>query len=372
MPAEYEVHLLEAARDNLLDVIDDFETLSYAQRVNEVGAFGLSVWADSFNITFAHLDGRIVVWRKPECGRRYIDFAGLIRGVTRQYRGGKQQVTLSGVGYNDLLRRRVVAYAATTSGARKADQADDMMKVVVRENLGASAVAGRDLSGWGFTVQANVSAGTIVRGDFAYQVVLDTLQGISDASRQTPATQSFFGIVPINSGWEMQFRTNVPQWGQDHSHPSGEHGPVVFSQEYENMANPVLEWDRHDEVTVVYGGGQGEDLAKPVIEVADAAREGESPLNRCEAYHSITSGAGTTLELIDGARAGLDEGRGKRRFTFDVVEIPSTLYGLHWGFGDLVTAVYAGEQWDLHVAAVEVTVEGKVETITPRFEEFAG
>jgi len=370
MPAEYEVHLLEAARDNRLDIIDDFAVLSYAQRVNEIGAFGLSVWADNFNITFAHLDGRIVVWRKPEGGRRYIDFAGFIRGVKRQYRDGRQQVILSGTDYNDLLRRRRVAYAATTAEARKADQADDMMVELVNENLGATAVAGRDLTGLGFSVAASPSAGTIVRGDFAYEKLLDTLQGISDASRQTPTTQAFFGIVPINSGWEMEFRTNVPQWGQDHSHPNGIHGPVVFSQEYENMANPELEWDRHDEVTVVYGGGRGEDLTRPVIEVADTTREGESPLNRCEGFESVD--AATTLELIDGANAKLDEGRGKRRFTFDVVEIPSTLYGLHWGFGDLVTAVYGGEQWDLHVAAVEVTVEGKIETIKPRFEEFAG
>jgi len=369
MPAEYEVHLLEAARDNRLDIIDDFEALSYAKRVNHVGAFSLAVPASTFDITFAHLDGRIVVWRKPEGGHRYIDFAGLIRYVGRQYQDGKEQVVLSGLGYNDLLRRRVVAYAATTSGARKADQADDMMAEIVTENLGASATAGRDITGWGFSVQATPSAGTIVRGDFAYRNVLDVLQEVSDASRYVPATQAFFGVVPLNSGWEMQFRTNVPQWGQDHAAPGGAHGPVTFSLEYGNMANPKLEWDRREEATVVYGGGRGEDLARPVIDVADDVRRNESPLNRCEVFHSVD--AETTLELIDGAEAKLDEGRIKRRFTFDVVEVPSTVYGLHWGFGDVVTAVYADEQWNLHVAAVGIEVRNKRETITPRFEEFA-
>jgi len=369
MPAEYEIHLLEAARDNRLDIIDDFAGLTYAKRVNAVGAFTLMVPADSFNITYAHLDGRIVVWRKPEGGHVYIDFAGLIRGVKREYYEGRQQVFLSGLGYNDLLDRRVVAYPATTAGARKADQADDMMVELVDENLGAAAPAGRDITGWGFSVAAAPSAGTIVRGDFAYRSLLATLQEVSDASRIAPSTQAFFGVVPINSGWEMEFRTNVPQWGQDHAAPGGAHGPVQFSLEDGNMANPRLEWDRRDEVTVVYGGGRGEVEARPVIEVADTVREGESPLNRCEAFHSVD--AETTLDLIDGAYAKLDEGFGKRSFGFDVVEVPSTLYGLHWGFGDVVTAVYAGESWNLHVSAVQVQVERKRETITPTFEEFA-
>jgi len=368
MPAESEIHLVEAARDNVLDVIDDFEALSYAQRINAIGAFTLAVREENFNLSFAHLDGRIVVWRKPEGGHRYIDFAGFIRGVTRQYQDGRESIVLAGPDYNDMLRRRRIAYAATTAQARKADQADDMMVALVNENLGALAPAGRNVTALGFSVAPAISAGTIVRGDFAYEGLLDTLQKASDASRSTPATQAFFGVVPLGSGWDMQFRTNVPQWGQDHSYPSGVHGPVIFALERGNMANPVLEWDRRDEVNVIYAAGRGEDLARPVIEVADAAREGESPLNRCEGFESVD--APTTLELIDGANAKLDEGRGKRRFTFDVVEVPSTVYGLHWGFGDLVTAVYAGEQWDLHVAAVEVSIQNRVETMRPVFEEF--
>jgi hypothetical protein len=67
----------------------------------------------------------------------------------------------------------------------------------------------------------------------------------------------------------------------------------------------------------------------------------------------------------------LDEGRIKRSFTFDVVEVPSTIYGLHWGFGDVVTANYAAEQHDLHVAVIEVEINRKVETVVARFEEFA-
>lgn len=369
MPAEYTIELLEAARDNVLDVVDDFEGLSYARRVNDIGAFTLAVREENFDVSFAHLDGRVVVWRKPEGGHRYIDFAGFIRAVARQYQDGRESIVMAGPDYNDMLRRRRIAYAATTAQARKVDQADDMMKALVRENLGALAPVGRNMTARGFAVQADVSAGTIVRGDFAYEGLLDTLQKAADGSRSTPATQAFFGIVPLNSGWDMEFRTNVPQWGQDHTYPGGAHGPVIFALERGNMANPKLEWDRRDEVTVIYAGGRGEDLARPVINVADPVREGESPLNRCEGFESVD--APTTLELIDGANAKLDEGRGKRQFNFDVVEVPSTVYGLHWGFGDLVTAVYVGEQWDLHVAAVEVSIQNRVETMKPIFEEFA-
>jgi hypothetical protein len=370
VPAEYEVHILEAARNWRLDIIDDFASLHYVKRVNNLGSFSLAVGPETFDRTFAQLDGRVVVWRKPAGGARVIDFAGFIRGMRQQHIDGRDLIVMTGPSYNDALKRRVVAYAAVTDESRKADQADDMMKEIVDENLGASAPAGRDITGFGFTVQADVSAGTIVRGEFAYKNVLDTLKAISDASRAVPTTQAFFGVVPLGSGWDMEFRTNVPQWGLDHAAPGGAHGSVTFSLEYGNMANPRLEWDRHDEITVVYGGGSGEAESRPVIDVADAGRRGESILNRREAFHDISE-ASTTLELIDGAQARLDEGHIKRRFTFDVVEVPSTVYGLHWGFGDVVTAVYAGEEWILHVAAIEVRVEGQVESVEPRFEEFA-
>jgi len=366
--AEYEVWILHPATGVPLLLADDFETLEYAKSTNDLGAFTFAISEDAFDISMAQKDGRVVVWRQPEGGKRAIDFAGLIRFKRRQYMEGKHTLVLKGPCYNHILGRRIIAYNAGTAQALKYQAADDLEKALVRENLGASATADRNLVTPGYlSVQANAGAGTVVWKQACRRQLLTTLQEVSLSSMETPSTGVWFGVVPLNRGFDMEFRTNVQQWGQDHRHPGGIHGPQIFALERNNMAEPWSEEDAWDEITFVYVQGSGQADNCIILPVQDAARIGESPLNRCETLLDESS-EDYISRLGSAGRAALEEGRPKKRFGFSIIETPASLYGVHWGHGDLVTGSYEGEQYDLHVAAVQVTVKGQREEIRANLE----
>lgn len=367
MPGEYEVYILHPETGEPLVLADHYEELDYVKRTNAVGQFMLQLSAETFDIAMAHKDGRLVVWRRPQDGARGIDFAGLIRSTKRQYLNKKHSIILRGPSYNDVLTTRIVPYDAGTAEALKNQEADDLQKALVRENLGASAVADRDIVTPGYlSVQPDVTGGTVVWKNACRRKLLTVLQEVSQSSMSTLSTGVFFGVVPINTGFEMQFRTNVQQWGLDHRHPGGV-GPQIFALERGNMADPELDHDAREEITYVYAAGEGEETNRLVVPVYDTLRMGESPLNRREVlfdgrqYHAIPT-------LASAGRTKLEEGRPLRKFSFSIVETPSSRYGTHWGHGDFVTGSYEGEQYDLHVAAVQVTIEGQKETIRSRLE----
>lgn len=367
MPGEYEVYILHPESGEPLVLADHYEGLDYIKRTNSVGQFMLQLSAETFDITMAQKDGRVVVWRRPEDGDRSIDFAGLIRSTKRQYLNKKHSIVLRGPCYNDVLRTRIIAYNAGTAQALKNQEADDLEKALVRENLGAGAVTDRDIVTPGYlSVQADVTAGTVVWKNACRRNLLTTLQEVSQSSMSTLSTGVFFGTVPLNRGFDMEFRTNIQQWGLDHRYPSGI-APQIFALERGNMAEPELEHDARDELTYVYAAGQVHENNRLVVGVYDTARIGESPLNRREALFD-----GRKYELIarlaSAGRTKLEEGRPLRKFSFSIVETPSSRYGTHWGHGDFVTGSYEGEQYDLRVAAVQVRVQGQKETINSRLE----
>lgn len=367
MPGEYEVYILHPETGEPLVLADHYQALDYVKRTKHVGQFMLQLSAETFDIALAQKDGRLVVWRRPQDGDRGIDFGGLIRSTKRQYLNKKHSIILRGPCYNDVLRTRIIAYDAGTSEALKYEEADDLQKALVRENLGAGAVTDRDIVTPGYlSVQADVTAGTVVWKNACRRNLLTTLQEVSQSSMSTLSTGVFFGVVPLNRGFDMEFRTNIQQWGQDHRYPGGV-GPQIFALERGNMADPKFEHDAREEITYVYAGGEGLDDNRLVVPVYDLVRIGESPLNRREAlfdgrkYDMIS-------RLASAGRTKLEQGRPLRKFSFSIVETPLSRYGTHWGHGDFVTGSYEGEQYDLHVAAVQVTIEGQKETIRSRLE----
>lgn len=358
--SEIDIYLLHPAVGYPLAVIDQFVSLTYTKVVNNFGAFTLTL-PKTFNSALVQEDTRVIIYRKPRGGVRNIDFAGFVRKIEKPTQGLQQSIVLSGYDLNDLLRRRIVAYAAASSQAAKSDQADDMVKAIVRENLGASAIAARDLSANGFTVQADTGSGTSVEKAFARRNVLTVLQEIADASHSTEATCIYFGIVPLNTGWECEFRTKVGQWGNDHRFPSGIAGAVVFGLEFANMADVNRSVDWSDEINYAYAGGQGEEALRTIKESSDAARIGASPFNRCETFIDARN-ATVDNQVQDAADGAVREGRPHNLFTGKILDT-SQVYGRDWGHGDYVTGVYQGETINCRIETVTVTIQNGAETL---------
>ena len=368
MQADYEVWLLHPATGVQMAILDHQEGLEYAKRVNAVGSFTLMA-PEGFDTSMAHKDARIVVWRQPQGGKKAIDFAGLVRHWIPQYTNGRYSLMLAGPCYNDILQTRIIPYMAGTSYALKYMAGDNLQKALVRENLGASATdAARNIVTPGYlTVQANVGLGTLVWKQCTRRELLTTLQEVSDSSMETPATASFFGVVPTGGGFGMEFRTNIEQWGQDHRHPNGAHGARIFAVERGNMVDPKLETDARDEVNYVYVRGPGEESNCIMLPIYDTSRIGESPLNRRETLLD-QRGEDMVSGLGNAGRSRLQEGRARQRFNFSIVETPSSRYGVDWGFGDYVTGSFLGEQYDLQVSMVSVSLRGQREEIRTELE----
>jgi len=346
-------------------VVDNFEELRYASRVNARGVAVMQMLYEEGAFDMSLLpqmkDARLVIWRKPENGLNSIAWAGKIRGWKIKRQSKSLRVTLRAVDYNDELLTRIVAYPAGSSQSAKSGLADDIMKEIVRENLGASAPSARDISATGFYVEADASLGTTLEKGMAWENVLDTLQEISKASFRTPATGVTFGVIPLGKGVEREFVTRIGQWGAD------QRGRLTFSEANGNLVNPEVEIDAFDELTYIYAGGQGQGVDRMIVEAEDAWRCAETPLNRREAF--FDGGNYETENALTAVAEGkLESGRPVFRADFEVQDTEQVVYGRDWGLGDLTTVQVFTWQYDCHVAAVDVRVQGNQETITPHLE----
>jgi len=369
-PVRYQPLLLHQATGEVYEIPTDWVGVHYISNVCGIGWCDLTLPGDFQIGTERNFkDWRIVIWRHIIGSRSYIDWAGFVRNRTRTYSGGESRLVLSGPDYMDMLDRRIIAYAAATTYSRKsAVEADDMMKELVRENLGASAVdTTRDYSAY-ITVQTDLSEGTTLRKGCAWQDLFTTLRAIYESSRSTAATATFFGVVPLNEGYDMQFRTRIAQWGRDHRHPDGVDGAVVFSVQRGNLDNMTQAYQSDEEITYIYGVGEGQRSDRLQSTVSDAARIAESVTNRRErAYENSGLAIQTTLD--DESTGRLDEFVPTETFGADMVKVAGSEMGVDWDLGDRITFYdLFGQPRDLHIAGKEVSVDSSGEIVRGRLE----
>lgn len=328
--------------------------VDYARAVGRVGAWSLVLPGQDAPPLSA---GTVVeIWRD---GR--LEMAGFIdtlvwAGQTR----GEDWLVVSGQDGLALLDRRIVAYAAGSSQASKTGAADDVMKAIVRENLGGDATdTDRDLSALGFSVEEDASLGATVTRAFAWQTVLDTLGALSQESGVV------FDVRPrlVGEGIGFEFITRPDYLGADRSEAGG--SPTYFGPAFGNMEFARLEYEYRDEVTAVYAGGQGQEADRLI---AATTRSPRGPWGRRERFVDARSEPGS--DAVDSrAAAALEAGRARLRFSGELKDTPQTRYGVDWGYGDKVVGSYRGQQFAGPVVSVRVQKDetGK-ETIEARLE----
>ncbi len=355
----HEIYLCDPFGNRLV-LLDTLLSLRYSRVVNGVGAFSIALPED-FDSGLARLDGRVELWRA-----RQLQMIGFVRHPRWETdANGLTKFVLAGVDLNDLLRRRIVAYAADSAQAKMTGLADDLMKAIVIDALGADAGAGRDLTALGVSVQANLSQGPTLTKAFAWRKwVLTVLQELSDAAVQA-GVPVYFDIVPTSTT-AFEFRTFLNQRGIDHSAAGAQ--PVVIGIEFGNLASPWLDHDYTNEANVAYVGGQGEGANRAIVTRTDAARIGASPWNRRETFVDARNESDTN-GLNAAGDAALEAGRPAKRFGGQVLDTDSCRYGIEWGFGDQLTATYLGQQYTARVRAVTVSVdESGNESVDARLE----
>lgn len=361
MSVKYEIQILDAL-SNQLDHVVDWISLDYVRAVNAVGTLKLVLDGD-YNTDLLKLDGRILVWRNVD-GRSYIDTdtAWLIREVDDILDDkGAKVIEVTAFSANELLTRRVIAYDAGTAQASASSEAvDDLMKRVVIQNLGACAAGTqRDISTY-LSVAACTTQGPSTNGDFARDNVFKLFQDFCKDAYEGGSAVYFDVVTPDYDS--LEFRTYRDYRGIDHTFPDGI-TPVVLSPERGNLKDIVRSYDYTKEITYVYAGGQGLKTGREVQTASSSERLNQSPFNRRESFANATSSSEAGV-VQDAADAALRAGRPVRSFSGDIEsEAPGVKYGVHWAWGDKVTAQYKDVSVDCTVDAIKVSVDKGKEQI---------
>lgn len=257
---------------------------------------------------------------------------------------------------NDLLRRRIVAYAAGAAEAAKSGAADDLIKAVARENLASPADAARAMTG--FTVAGDVGAAPSVSKAFARQNVLSVMQSLCLMSAEAGVYLGFEVQATAVGGYLLA--TYTGQRGTDRRLSSGRYLPIGPDA---GIGAYSVEDDWAEEATVVYAGGRGVEELREVASVEDAAAAAASPVGRAERWREATMVAlGDAAGLQDEAEAALYAAQARVRFEGQAQDAPGAIYGRDYGWGDLLTVTAEGRTFDCRVDPVRISEDDRGES----------
>ena len=357
---QYAVWLKDQAGDRVA-VLDSWPYLQYALRVNDRATYELHLSAerdvDRAKIALFALDGQVEVYRKPDGQSWALEMEGLHRR-TRTWAEESGQLSWSSVGrgYEDLLRRRRVVPAAGAEAEAESGAACNVLRAYVRAQAGSGAIPVRQVSG--LTVEADAGGGPSLEWSSRYGNLLEECQKIADAARGK-GTPVWFAVVGTGEA-AFEFRAGAAPKGTDRR------STLVFTQLQGNMVQPETVEDRLQEENYLYVAGQGEGAARTIEDVADVTAVAASPWNRCEGFVDARD-LGDSTSLEDRGRQRLSETGPVHDFAFQVAQVPSCRYGVHWFVGDWAKARFLDVDVDVEIEEVVVTVSSQGETISAGF-----
>jgi hypothetical protein len=269
----------------------------------------------------------------------------------------------------DLLTRPIIGYAAGESESDKTDFVDDMIKEIIYENKGAGAGNTsegrfRGYPAANFTIAGDESAAPSLTRRFAWRQMWPVIQELMESSRHA-GTPLYIDVVPVGHA-EFQVRTYINVRGIDRTITTGLN-PIVFSKEAGNLQAPELEEDWSDEWNYVFGGGQGEGLDRLVDTENDLDRILQSIWNRRERFADARE-EDTALGVAQKANQMMQDSRPVIKFQANLIDTPQTLLGVHWDFGDKVSAQYRGRTIDGIVNNLHVKLDDDGEDVSAKLE----
>jgi hypothetical protein len=365
-----------------LAIIDDYRSLQFGHTVNDAGFFVLQISATDDKRTLFDRDYILEVQRKiPGYLDWYREFIGHCEDFESVYYGnGNTQYVVAGSGLKGLLGRVVVGYEEGTSEAAKNTNAESAMKEYVRENrAGLATVAnGREATSKldTFSVEADSGAGAVWAGDRAGKNLLKTLQDIANFSNID------FDVItdPTSGIGYYLFKTYEDQVGEDRTvvgldsstglNAAG-NAPHIFSLERGNLGYARVVEKHKKEFNRVFVFGRDPTTGLTLIRV----RNRESAIS--DDYLSLREamrGGGSQASADEMDKLGdeyLVQYQTKTGFTFNPVDQPSSLYGLHYSVGDKITARVDDTEYNQRLVRVQITVSGSNKGESNKTYEFA-
>lgn len=329
-------------------VLHEIENWSFVRRVNAIGSGQMQVPASALNPRWLEKDFIIVPMRSLDGGVPSVldGTAWFLTGYDDDL--DRDVITLIFEDANTLLMRRIIAYAAASAEASKTGLADNLIKAIVRENLGALAIdTARRLDSSLFTVQADLGLGATVTLDSSREYVLPALQDAAKQSEQNGTFLAFDMVFTPNVGFE--FRTFIGQRGVDRR--SGV-SKVLIGRQYGNLEGARESYDWSNEKNAMYAGGQGEEDQRLVGTAVDTQRATKTPWARREGFANSYQ-AKTQTSVDNAAKGGLRGGQPKARIIGNFIDTKAVRYGLHVNFGDYVRIEGRSRSFDARFNVVE-------------------
>ena len=333
-------------------VIQAFTSLEYVKTQNAIGALVINMPRELIQYDQFAVGDIFEIWREKNGTLELQNETAYFLQDWEFWTDsdGAEYIRLVAFDANWLLDTAIVWAYAGAAESDITDYPDNLMKTIVKQQLGVDAsVERRKLS-----VAPNLSAGgSRTTKAFAYRNVLTTIQEICEVAQETNNVWLGFDVIRTAPG-QFEFPTYTGQRGQNHGRASGD--PRLVGRQYGNLSEASFGTYHANERNVVLVAGQGEDAARTWVTRTNDARMSASKWNRRE-YFKDSRNDETTAALEAEGDAALDEFRPRQVLTGKLHDTPGMQYNIHYQFGDVLSAEAFGYFVDCRVGSVRVKVD---------------
>jgi len=340
----------------LRTVVHQYSRLEYHQRLNAPWNHQITIeTTEEFAIATllrelaVKPDWFILIYRTdPLTNNKDLVYEGFNQTVVDQSRtSGDLIFNLYGVGYTQLLNRRVVIPTLAQEYSEKTGFAESLMKAYVEESAVNPVTPARIMPN--LLVEPDLGRGSYVPYKARYVKLSTVVENLSNDGNID------FGIVGTDPPTEFIFQARE-LWGKDRRIDNTDgNPPLVFDQRYGNMEIPIMSTNFSEEYNYAYVGGAGAGVDREIIQVSRPDAIALSPWGRRESFTDARH-QDETDSLYTAGLAYLDHNEYKNDLTFNVRQTRGSRWIRDWGLGDLINAYYGGRMFEKKIDEVSVTV----------------
>lgn len=351
--ADYSIWLLNPTGKRI-KLIDRFIRLKYTLATNGIGVAQL-VLPPTFPLEIVQEDCQLLIYRQFPGRPKYRDGDAVwfIRdwewGIAQS---GRESITLLAYSASEILDRAIVAYAAGSAQSTKTSLAtDDMIKALVRENLGSLATdTDRDKSTY-LLIDADTSLGPTTTKSMSWRKLLPTLRDLAQDAEES-GTAVYFDVVRKAGDSLFTFSTYAGQRGVDHGSTSGKR--VILSVRSGTLSEVKWRFATRGERNYIYVGGKEQEANRVIVEVEDADRQNISPFGRREKFVDAKNTAAASLTAE--GEAALRKYRPLETFATQIRDTQAVRFGREYGYGSIVVADLTRRSLDVRIDAIEISI----------------
>jgi hypothetical protein len=338
---------------NLITVITEFFQLDMVRKENDWGSLQLDL-PPIYPTGFFKRDGKLEVWRTAPGRVMYMEGETpfFIRKIIyKDDEQGRNRIHILAHDAVQIIDRRIIVPDTALAHSKKTGNADNLMKAVIRENFGTLADDVLRNQSTHLSVAVDLSNGLSITDEFQWQKILPLLQKWAQQSTDGGIYLAF--DVVYTSPTTLEFRTYTTARGVNRGASSG--NSYILGTDGFGLSYASATFDYTQEATFVYAGGNGEYPTQIIKTASDSTRIYTSPFSRIEDYVDATDD--DPIVIQSRANQLLQSRLSKFAINGHIEQGPQSIYGVHYGFGDIVSVNYHGFTVDVHLDGVEIIVD---------------